>query len=418
MKNKINILLVIIILLLPQQLLAKYKTEFKPSISVSELYDDNIDLDSENEKSDWITSISPALILNVSSQKNNFSLNYSPSIVRYKTEDYNNTIRHSGSFSFSEELSKNIQFKLSDSYIQSEDPIEETEGIIGRRNTRSSYQRNNWASSINYNFAPSSSILFGYKHSWLENEDVTLDDGTIFDPYVDITYWINIKNGIEFSSSYTVADFSRDDNSMSGDDYSGYNGMLKYLHHFSQHLTASADYGFNLRNFKGISEDYFVHEVNIGLSQQLSSTLSFTLSGGYFVQKKDNSDDGDGYVFDLSLSKSVNRGNLSINLSSGWDESYLESERRGFIKYNAISSQFDYQVKEKLFNYAGLSYRHDEDESGRKTGTIRINYGWRWSFLKDYSVSLDYSCSQLDDDLKENNYLVNRVTFALRWSRR
>lgn len=419
MNKKITLLLIvsIFILLLPQYLFARYRVEFTPSVSLNEMYDDNIYLDRTNEQSDWLTSLSLDLNLNITSKRNNFSIQYSPTPIRYKDEDNNNTIRHKGSFSFSESLSQHLQFELSDTYIRSEEPIEETADIIGVRRTRNTYQRNNWDSSINYNFGPSNSILFGYTHSLLENEDVTLDDGTIFDPYANITYWVNTKNGIEFSSSYTVADFSRDDDGIPGDDYSGYNGSLTYLYNFSQHLTASADYGISLRNFKGISEDYFVHEANIGFIQQLSTNLSFSLSGGYFVQKPDNSDDNNGYMFDLSLSKSFDRGDFLINISSGWNEAYLESERRGFTDFQSLTSSFNYQVTENINNYASISYRQNRDETNRKSKTIGVNYGWGWTFLRDYSMSLDYSCLTRDDDLNTNDYMVNRVNLIIKWSK-
>ena len=419
MKNKINILLIGIILLTPHHLFAKYKTEFIPSISINETYDDNIDLDSTNEKSDWITSISPRIALNIFSQKNNFSLNYFPSIVRYKNEDNNNTVRHTGSFRFNEELLKNLQFNLSDTYIMSEDPLETTEGVVGIRGTRNTYQRNNWASSINYIFGPSNSFLLGYSHSWLENDDVTLDDGKIFDPYSKLLYWFNQKHGMELSVGYTDAEFSRDDNGIPDDDYSGGRSGLRYLYKGNPHTTFSIGYDYTYRNFTGLNneEDYMVHEASLGFEKQISEDLSYNISAGYFVQDREYSEDGNGVIFDSSLTKKMNRGSFSIDAKGGWDEVILEAERRGFTKYQQLGTAFTYNITRDLINYFSISYRHDKDSINRESRTVRANYGLRWLISRYYSATIDYLRATRDDDNIDEEYSDNRVMLGIRWSR-
>ena len=78
-----------------------------------------------------------------------------------------------------------------------------------------------------------------------------------------------------------------------------------------------------------------------------------------------------------------------------------------------MDSQFNYQLMEKLSNYAGLSYMQDKDAAGRMSKNYRANYGWRLSFLRWFSLSLDYSFSNRDDDLDTEDYKVNRVMMTL-----
>ncbi len=417
MNKIIKILLIGIILFQPLHVSANYKTRFTPSISVSETYDDNVDLENTNEKSDWITSISPGFSLDVYSQNNNLMLKYSPSIVRYKDEDDNNTVRHSGSISFNEALSKNLLFKLSDSYIKSEDPLEDTQGIIGVRDTRNTYQRNNWASSISYTFGPSNSFILGYSHSWLENDDVTLDDGKIFDPYTSIEYWFSQKHGMEINFGYTDAEFSRDDSGIPDDNYSGGTSGIKYLYRIDSHSTFTVKYDYTCRNFTGLKneEDYMVHESSLGFDKQISKDLSYSFSGGYFIQNRDYSDDGKGAIFDFSLHKEINRGSLEISANGGWDEITLEAERKGFTKYQQLMANFNYQVTKNINTYSRMSYRQDKDSISHKSKTVRVTYGWRWLFSKYYSAILEYSCATRDDYDIDDDYNVNRVKIGIEW---
>jgi predicted porin len=409
---KIGIFLLVSFSLFPSNVFA-VQVDLTPSISVGGQYDDNIDLERDNEKPDYIITISPSFNLNIASEKNNFTIRYSPSVVRYKEEDQNNTVRHSGQLSFREELGENLTFEITDTYLRSEEPIEETEGIIGVRRTRNMYQRNTGSAGMSYTFGPENTLNFGYDHRLLENEDVTLDDGMIFDPFADLAYWFNNKSGIELSTRYTMADFTRDNNTLPGDDYSGIAAGLRYLYRFTPQTTGSIGYNMTRRDFNGPSEDYYVHEGSIGFDHAFSSRTSLAVSAGYFALKNERSENEGGYTYDLVFNKTLERGSLTISGSGGWNEAYLEAERRGQTQYQGLDSRFEYQVAESLTNYSGISYRQDKDAGDRRSKTVRVNYGWRWLFWRYFSVSLDYSCSTRDDDLDTEDYMVNRVMMNL-----
>jgi hypothetical protein len=227
--------------------------------------------------------------LNITSQKNNFSLNYSPSIVRYKERDENDTVRQSASMIFSQALTQNLEFRLSDTYIKSEEPLEETENIIGVRRTRESYQRNNGDVSMRYSFGPSNLFEVGYNHSWLSNDDTTVDDGTEESPYASYLYWFNVKHGLELNAGYTRAEFTREDTSLTEpeDDYSGLTQGIGYRYRYNPQSTFFMHYDFTNRDFKGSTIDYEVYEGTLGLEKILSQDLSYSISAGYFLRKND-----------------------------------------------------------------------------------------------------------------------------------
>lgn len=389
---------------------------FTPSISISESYDNNIYLDKTNKTSDWITIITAGLNLSISSQKNKFNLNYSTPIVRYKDGENNNTIRQGLSLSFNSSISEHLKFSMSDSFLRSEDPLEETEDIIGVRKTRQPYYRNNANANINYTVNSSSSFSLGFGHSYLGNSDVTIDDGIVMDSNVSYSYRFNARHSMGLDAGYTDGDFSREDNAASGDDYTGNTQGISYQYLYNPYSTFSLNFNYTERDFEGSTTDYGVYQGTLGFGKEIAEDMSSNISFGYFTRRNDD-EDNDGINVNISLTKNINRGSFKFSGRSGWNEAYLESERRGFTKYQSVTTSFNYQLTEKISNSISLSYRQDKDESSRKSKSIRASYGLSGSFLKYYSIGLNYSCAVRDDDLESSDYLTNRVTFSLRWSR-
>jgi hypothetical protein len=396
---------------------AKYHFDFTPSISVSEVYDDNIYLNSTNEKSDYITTVTPGFSLNVLSENNHLELSYAPGFVWYDKEDQNDTVRHSATLNFGQDLTQHLKFDLTDRYIKSEDPLEDTEDIEGIRNTRNTYQRNTALISLRYLFGPENSLTVDYRHSILENKDKALDDGITQVPSAKMIYWFNVKNGIELNYGFTKADFWRDDNSIAGDDYDGNSAGITYIYRFTPHTRGSIGYDFESRDFDGFSEDYDVHTGSIGLDHEFSPDLSLVVEGGYFIQKNDRSDDENGYTYNASLVKRFERGSVTVGGRGGWDENYLDAERRGFSRYWSVNTNADYQILEALNGYVGGSYRTDKEANNEKRETWRGNCGIRWDFLRWFSLSLDYSHAERDGDENTNGYQDNRVMLILNASK-
>jgi hypothetical protein len=418
MKLACNLLTVVLssslIFMVPSLSHARYQFEFTPSISISELYDDNIDLEATDKKTDWITTVSPGITMNLFSEdNNNIVLRYIPTWVSYKKETHNNTVRHSATLTISENLTRSFRFDLTNNYLISEDPIETTLGITGIRQTRNVYQRNTGGASLNYLFGPENTLSIGYDHSLLENGDLTLDDNTASNPYAGLTWWLNQKNGIELNCRYTIAEYTRDDNSIPGDNYTGDNAGLTYLYRFGERTTFLIGDEYTAREFDGLTEDYSVHDWSAGFEHSFSNQTSLSISVGYFLLKNEYSDYDGGYSYDVSFIKNFSRGNFSIGGAGGWREGYQEASRRGFTKYYGMNSRFDYLFMERLNNYAGISYIQDEYAEGGISKDYRASYGWRLSFLRWFSVSLDYSYLKGSDGLDMESYTNNRIMMTL-----
>ncbi|HUT69473.1 MAG TPA: hypothetical protein VMW89_02250 [Desulfatiglandales bacterium] len=402
-----------LLLLLPALGWTDYRVEMIPRISLSEVYDDNINLDSTDEKSDYITTLSPGIDLRISSLKTSLTLDYAPTWVWYDKNDQYDTIRQAGTLDFGHSISEHLRFNFSDTYIKSEEPLELYEEVESARTTRNTHQRNRGTAGLRYQFGPEDNAGVGYSHNLLLNEDPTLDDGAIQNLFGDMDYWFNIKNGIQLNYGFTKAIFWRDDGGLPDDDYDGNEAGITYIHRFSRQTRASAGYDFTNRNFEGTTEDYKVHEVGIDLGQEFSPDLSLNLGIGQFWQQNEISENETGYTYDALLEKRFNRGSFSVGGRGGWDEAYLEAERRGFTRFWSANTSIEYRLLERLTCYAGAFYRKDRDPTDREWETVRGNGGLRLAFLRWFSATLDYSYAVRDDDVDMEDYRVNRVMLTL-----
>ena len=401
---------------------AEVKVEITPRIELGTEYDDNLYLESEDEQSDFIYTASPAIVLDLVSEKGNLAFEYGPTFVRYQDHDENNTVRHSGSLDFNRALSEHLDFAFSDTYLRSEDPLAESqqvEEVEGVRETRNVYQRNTSQASLSYRFGPENVASGGLSHSWLENEDPELDDSTVLSPFVNVTYWLDVQNGLGLHYTYTDARFSVEDGEAQ-DDYTGHSMGIDYTRRFSKHTSGMVGYDYTTRDFDGDTSDYDVHNPWLGMTHAFSPWTTVTAHVGYFFQERDTGEDADGPSFDASLTRRFERGNLSLAAQGGWDEAFQEAEQRGFSQYWSVRAKGDYALQERLKGFAGLSYRMDMQEqepADQEWTTWRADCGIDWSFWRWLSVRLSYAYTERDDDVDRDDYTDNRVMLTITGSR-
>ena len=405
-------ILLMAVLFLPAQVTADtYRIKVTPGLSIEESYDDNIYLDKTDKESDFITMISPRFSLDTQFEKKHLEISYFPTIVRYKEEDGNNTVRHSGTLTYGQDISQHLRLDLTDTYLRSEDPLEETEGVETVRRTRRTYQRNNGRGSLRYLFGPENELIAGYAHSMQKNEEERIDGGETHNPFANLTYWFNEKNGMGLDYQYTKAEFWREHDLEGEDDHTGHSAGVSYNYRFNMHTTGTVRYDFTNRQFEEPSEDYRVHEGSVGFEQAISPDLSLSLRTGYFIQEMERSEGTSGPIFDAALVKKLEQGSFTIGGQAGWDEAYLDVERRGFSRYWTLDSRLQYQLLEYVNSYVGGSYRRDKDEDGKEWEIWTGNCGLAWTLLRDVSLSLDYTYSESKEE-----YTTWRGGCGLRWA--
>jgi hypothetical protein len=415
MKLKVLVLIISMFFLFPPICFGQYQYEFTPSVSVSGEYDDNIFLSRDNEVDDYIARATPRLALSILSQHTDLSLSYAPSFVRYDENDDLDTTRHLGNVTWGQEVSQHLRFNLTDTYIQSEDPLEDEFDPQGIRRTRNEYWVNIGRASMGYVFGAENSLNVGYGRQDRENDDITLDDSTVQTPFAGLTYWFNVKNGLELNYTYTDVDYSRDDDLPASGDYEGHNAGIRYIRRFSPHTSGYIGYAYTIRDSdEGLTEEYGVHDVNAGLEHAFSPQYAISASAGYFIQVNDITENQDGPTFELALTRNFARGSLAIGGEGGWQEVYLSRGlQSGFTQYYGGYARITYQILEPVSIFAGGSYRHDKDDLNVRSDVLQANGGFTWTFLRWFSLTVTYNYADRNDDIESAEYTDNRVTATL-----
>ncbi len=222
--------------------------ELTPMISVSEAYDDNIDLVKSGKQSDFITTVSPGLKLSMLKQHTTLSLTYSPSFAFYADHSDNNTVGHSGSLALDQLLTQHLSFNLTDSLIRSEDPLADQQDLAGERRTRRTYWRNSGQASFSYRFAAEDSLRAGYGNTWLDSNDPDTNSGMVHDAFGTLTHYFDTKNGMELDYTYTLANLSSNQDG-GDDDFTGHRAGVRYLRRFTPHSSAFLGYYYTIRNY-------------------------------------------------------------------------------------------------------------------------------------------------------------------------
>jgi hypothetical protein len=417
MKKYILFLIATALVSLPGQASAQRQFELIPSISVSETYDDNIDLTQSNEQSDFITTATPALTLNVLTQNTSLGMTYAPSFVWYNDFTENDTTRHRGTVSWDQQLTQRMSFNLTNTYLRSEDPLEDTLDVQGIRQTRNKYWVNTARASVGYVFGAENRLDVGYGRADRNNDEITLDNSVIQTPFANMTYWFNVKNGFQLNYGYTDAKFTRDDNLLASSDYTSNAAGIRYMRRFTPRSTAYLGYTYTTFDYERIlPQDYNIHDPYVGLEHAFSPELSFSGSFGWFVKVNEFTKNDDGPTFNLSLTRTFSRGDITIGGTGGWYQESLDPGllEGGFREYYGGFIRGTYQLLERLGIYAGASYRYEKDRLDLFTSDfIRANCGLRWSFLRWFSMSLEYSFAKSIDDIEIDSYTNNRVMLVL-----
>lgn len=403
--------------------LAQEQFTLTPSLAVSETYDDNIYLVPKNQgrRFDYITSISPGILFDMQSLRRDLQLSYVPSIVRYMKNEVNDTVRHQARVTYREELAEHLRFDFTDDYIKSEDPLDITPFISGIRRTRNPYQRNSGEARGTYSFGPENTVTAGYRNSLLINDDPTLDDGTIHEPFTNLAYWFDKIHGMEFTYRYMIGTFSREAGPTAQPDFTGHNPGLRYNHRFSPQTSGYASYNYATRDFEQqdvnvlFSQDYDIHSFMVGVDKQFNPQTNVTAGVGYFIEKTDqfNVDDESGFAYNAYLNRTFQRGRFTVGGVGGWDEQFLQAENRGFVKFWSTEGSGEYFFSERLTGYGGALYREDEYQNGQKEQNFRGGAGIRWPFHRYVSLLFDYSYAKRSSDIPLNDYSDNRFMVVL-----
>ncbi|NTV42510.1 MAG: outer membrane beta-barrel protein, partial [Syntrophobacteraceae bacterium] len=240
-------------------------------ITVNETYDDNIFLTKNNKVSDYITVVTPSVALGLVREHTNLQVRYAPSFYRYADRDDQNNTSHSAGLVFGQDMVQGLRFNLTDTYLQSNDPLEDPQNVQGLRQTRSEYWTNTTDANLSYIFGAENRVNVGYRYNIYENDQITLDDSKIQNPYANLTYWLDVQNGAELTYAYTDAKYTNDETLFAESDYTANAAGIRYLRRFTPNSTGYVGYNYATYDYERVlPQDFDVHDGFVGVDHSFS----------------------------------------------------------------------------------------------------------------------------------------------------
>ncbi len=357
MKNSMLISVLAVTICLAFQGITMAELVVSSGLDASERYDSNIFMRPDHETSDMVNNLSLNLGLEDTGSTRVLHSRYTLSAVSFKRYTNGNYIGHSFDLGLDQQVSRNFSFLLNDTFYLSEEPMEQDPEITAVRSTRNRYYRNTAETGISYIFGEEDRLSMTYSHSRLRNEAEDVEDSDQYGPGIDLAYWFTRRHGLTLSYAWRRTDFDASSPQETNTMGAG------YRFRWSPHTMLSADYSLEIFREKGTGgDDYKVHNGSIGLEQTLDPEMSFSVHLGYYIRQQQSTSDDTGFSYDLSLTKSFERGSLSLTGSGGNREEYTDAERRGFTDYKSVALAGEYTLTNSVSMNAAISYNHEESQ--------------------------------------------------------
>lgn len=397
--------------------------------SVTQEYDDNVNLESTNPKDDFITTVNWGINLGIKREAVDARADLSIGYAFYQAESENNSYRTNLNLSGFRDIpvAEDITLDLDESLNISEQPVEEDEQVVSVRRGRNRYMRNRTNMRLSYLFGEQDRFYLGYSNILLKNQDPTLADSLEHRPFTGLTHWFNERHGFDVNTSYGKAEYETPSDvgqiartrSPFTSDFTDMAGSAAYFFRMSPETLWNLTYAISSKDFDDENRtDYQVHNISLGVSHQFTEDLSVSTSAGYYRNEPDQGASGGGFSGNLNVTKLFENSSLSVTGRAGYNEQYFETENLGFSEAKSITATYTYALWED-FNI-GLSGSYSENKytqlnTPRKDKTWQGSLSFSYPILEWLIASLSFSHRDRDSTEADEDYKVNRalLTFTI-----
>ena len=432
---KLNIILIVaLIATFPTAALAdKVQFQFTPRTSVKGEYTDNVFLSSDNERDEYIVTVSAGFTAGLVGKTSGIEVSYDPAYEFYEDFDENDGWTHDAQLFVYNDFSQRTRFELTNRFLLLRDPLGEDEllrdeevvieGDTTSRTNREKYYSNTTDARITHQFGVDDEFSVRFLYSFLRNNDDETEDNDRYEPSVSYNYWFGPKFGIETQAIYTKGEFDQDAGftGTPTDDFDNFLGSIEMIMKTSRHFSIFVRYEQIYRDYDGDNDDdYLTYSPSAGLLYLVEEGLSLRLGLGYYYQDLDNNDDNEAFYLNSEIDKrwDYRRGFINLNGSSGLDQNNFGAENLGLERFAQVSGEAQYDFLRNLSGNISGSVRYSDVVNSEESDGIKeelITQGgaglsylpFRWM---TWDLNYTYSKYAADGD---KNYDENRVALTL-----
>jgi hypothetical protein len=392
-----------------------------PYIGVQEEYNDNINLTERNRVDDFITTVYAGLTIPpleaTDLKKKNFGidLDYRFGLAFYAKETDSNYIQHEGTLNTWYRMSPRWTFRLREYLLQSQEPREkyyDPEGttgefVLGTDRGGATYFRNVLDPMAVYQFGRENRILIHYRNILYETQSRIFEDSQENQGILGLDYWLNRKNGLAFTSSYSLGTFEK------SADFTGQTAQGRYVYRFNPKTFGFFEYDYLRRDFDSSPPvDYEVHTGTFGVEHAFNPVLSGKVQLGYFLEDPKTGSNITGPFYEIFLKQRAKKTVYTLSFRGGYAEDYFSAENLGFAKYNIFLLSVVHQLKERTTVELWSSYERAKYVNGVIDQPWGIGGKIYYRVFKWIVLSVGVIHQENFSSVSTREYRVNRAIFS------
>ena len=380
--------------------------EFHPYLTVEEEYNDNINLSSNNEEEDWITTLQPGISLTYDNRSIEATVDYSLRYRFYKNNDEDNL----DEFEDVQRADATVlffagrPFTLRVTETISRETLDERDDFEFSDEDRSTLYHLTVLPEYNWRLTPTFSLVFGYGYERLDYVESRGNDSEAHSGRVSLVKILNASSEVFARYEYT-AHQSDDEEEYDRQDY-----ILGLTQQLGARTTASLEGGYAEVEYEsGYDTDSTTWLVN--LAYRLSEALTFSLA--YSQDFTLTAEDGLTETQEASLTAAYQKESLTASAALFWNQSdYLRENRED----EAMGVRCDLTkplARNLAANFDAEYERAQFDDALGTEDVDRVTLGTSLDYLyRRFTASLGYRYRINESDIDTNDYTNNIFTLS------
>jgi predicted porin len=400
---------------------------FTPRATVTEEYNDNIDLDRRNKQDDFITTVTVGGTLELLGQVSGMRVAYDPGYSFYADNDEYDSWQHNLLGSVWHNFSRETRLDLTNYFLYTKDPladddVEDERGNIivrgnDRQRNRDTFWRENATARLSHQFGVEDSFYVAFAYGLYKYDNPADEDFQESTPSAGMTYWFTQWTGVDMEAAYTRGVYDAGTSS----DFNNYLGRLRLNQRISREFGVYGEYRQIYRDYDerieggdALESDYWVYAPSVGVFYQFDPTLTSSLGVGYFYQQIEDADDEQGPFISAEINKlwDFQRWNIRARGSSGIGSQDYSGDALGLERFGQAELIGRYNFTRDFFGDLNLRYRYsdfinsEEDEVDHR---YTVDVGLGYSVTRWMTLRLAYAFDKLDAINTTDDYEQHRA---------
>ncbi len=369
-------------------------------VTVEEVYDSNAFDTSTNPQHDFITTIVPALAIELVEANTSLSLRYTPEILLYARFPELNRVDHALRLAASWDATPGLRLFVRDSLLITDETAQEASPLgIGQSGLQQTIQ-NDLSPGMEVKLGPQDTLLVEYRNIIIneaQGDNRLINGGRVA--------WRHELPRGEFNFTYDVAYVDREIEGNS----------------FAHAGTLRASYRLDPRNelLLGVlgsfednqeSENTAIFGGDVGLNHEFNPQLRMHVTAGVQVFGLEEGDLEPRFFTNSNLEWTFPNGSLTLGIFQGYENTFATVDDVGVVLSTNGFGSFSYQLAPRLNLIIGGSYAREAFQSGEDEGrvdlvgraTIDLRFQlWQRLFLTAGFTFFDRNSNEADEDLTD-----------------